>query len=88
MNQSNISVCCMIAIVEGRGMARGEIGLASIDLRSPTLNLSQFSDTQTYVQTMTKLHRCQPIEVLTVCMDDSNAVIIPYLQIVHPFDEY
>lgn len=56
----------MIAIVEGRGMARGEIGLASIDLRSPTLNLSQFSDTQTYVQTMTKLHRCQPVEVTTV----------------------
>lgn len=78
----------MIAIVEGRGMARGEIGLASIDLRSPTLNLSQFSDTQTYVQTMTKLHRCQPIEVLNVCMDDSDVVIIPYLQIVHPFDEY
>lgn len=66
MNQSEISVCSNIAIVEGRGMARGEIGLASIDLRSPTLNLSQFSDTQTYVQTMTKLHRCQPVEVTTV----------------------
>ena len=29
------------AIVEGRGHARGEIGMASIDLKSPELHLSQ-----------------------------------------------
>ena len=55
-----------IALVEGRGMARGEIGMASIDLKRPVLTLSQFSDSQTYVKTLTKLHLMQPIEVSMV----------------------
>ena len=37
------------AIVEGRGLARGEIGMASMDLKCPELVLSQFSDMQTYI---------------------------------------
>ena len=32
------------AIVEGRGLARGEIGMASMDLKCPELVLSQLSD--------------------------------------------
>ena len=32
-----------VAVVEGRGHARGEIGLASIDLKNPQLILSQVS---------------------------------------------
>ena len=36
-----VCVCMITAIVEGRGHARGEIGLASIDLKSPELHLSQ-----------------------------------------------
>ena len=51
------------AVVEGRGLARGEIGMATIDLRKPVLVLSQFSDTQTYVKVMTKLNAVQPMEV-------------------------
>ena len=31
------------AVVEGRGHARGEIGMASIDLKNPLLTLSQVS---------------------------------------------
>ncbi len=30
-----------VAVVEGRGHARGEIGMASIDLKNPVLTLSQ-----------------------------------------------
>jgi hypothetical protein len=30
-----------LAVVEGRGLARGEIGIASIDLKRPVLQLSQ-----------------------------------------------
>ena len=30
-----------LAIVEGRGLARGEIGMASIDLKNPVIILSQ-----------------------------------------------
>ena len=32
------------AIVEGRGLAQGEIGLASIDLKQPELILSQVTN--------------------------------------------
>ena len=53
-----------MAIVEGRGSARGEIGLASISLSSPTLILCQFSDTRTYVRTLTKLAIFNPSEIL------------------------
>lgn len=51
------------ALVEGRGLARGEIGMASIDLKRPVLILSQFPDSQTYVKVMTKLQIYQPVEV-------------------------
>ena len=36
-----INIHCFKAIVEGRGLARGEIGMASIDLKRPELILSQ-----------------------------------------------
>ena len=32
---------CDSAIVEGRGLAKGEVGVASIDLKEPVLLLSQ-----------------------------------------------
>jgi DNA mismatch repair protein MSH4 len=53
----------IIAVVEGRGLARGEVGMASLDLKNPVLTLSQFSDTQTYVKTITKLQILLPVEV-------------------------
>nr|XP_039269249.1 mutS protein homolog 4-like [Styela clava] len=68
----------IVAIVEGRGLAKGEIGMASIDLRHPVLQLSQFSDSQTYVKTITRLHLLSPIEVIfpsTMC-DAGNKVKI------------
>lgn len=40
----------MVALVEGRGLARGEIGMASFNLKCPELVLSQFSDTGTYAK--------------------------------------
>jgi len=53
----------LIAIVEGRGLAKGEVGMASIDLKHPLLTLSQFADNQTYTKLMTRLNILQPIEV-------------------------
>lgn len=55
---------CLVAILEGRGGARGEIGLASICLNNPTLVLCQFSDSRTYVRTLTKLSLFAPSEIL------------------------
>lgn len=40
----------VVALVEGRGLARGEIGMASINLKCPELVLSQFADTGTYAK--------------------------------------
>eukprot|EP00048_Salpingoeca_helianthica_P008174 m.119619 g.119619 ORF g.119619 m.119619 type:complete len:869 (+) comp14532_c0_seq3:2474-5080(+) len=54
----------LVALVEGRGNARGSVGLATIDLRRPELILSQFSDSVTYVKTFTKLHIFSPVQVI------------------------
>ncbi|XP_027047285.1 mutS protein homolog 4-like [Pocillopora damicornis] len=64
----------VVAIVEGRGLAKGEIGMASIDLKKPELNLSQFSDNQTYVKVLTKLQILEPLEIImpnTACENPS-----------------
>ena len=37
---------CFVAVVEGRGGARGEIGMATISLSNPTLVVCQFTDTR------------------------------------------
>ncbi|XP_045617926.2 mutS protein homolog 4 [Procambarus clarkii] len=59
-----LSPSTIVAVVEGRGQARGEVGVAAIDLRSPQLSLAQFSDTHTYTRTLTKLTILNPLEVI------------------------
>ncbi|XP_023683988.2 mutS protein homolog 4 isoform X1 [Paramormyrops kingsleyae] len=54
----------IVAVVEGRGLARGEIGMASINLKFPELILSQFADTGSYAKVITKLHIQSPLEIL------------------------
>lgn len=49
------SASVIVALVEGRGLARGEIGLSSINMKSPELVLSQFADTGTYVKVKVEL---------------------------------
>ncbi|XP_068095301.1 mutS protein homolog 4 isoform X2 [Hyperolius riggenbachi] len=60
--QSAASV--IVAIVEGRGHARGEIGMASLDLKNPDVVLSQFADSSIYVKVITKLRILAPLEIL------------------------
>ncbi|CAG5866395.1 unnamed protein product [Menidia menidia] len=45
-------------------MARGEIGMASLDLKCPELVLSQFADTGTYAKVITRIHISVPVEIL------------------------
>ncbi|XP_039767855.1 mutS protein homolog 4 isoform X2 [Ornithorhynchus anatinus] len=69
------SASVIVAVVEGRGLARGEIGMASIDLRNPQVVLSQFADNTTYVKVVTKLKILAPLEIImsnTAC-DMGNA---------------
>ena len=45
LHSKNFTVLCSVhaAVVEGRGLAKGEVGVASIDLKQPVLLLSQVS---------------------------------------------
>ncbi|XP_034251645.1 mutS protein homolog 4-like isoform X2 [Thrips palmi] len=54
----------ILAVSEGRGHARGEVGIAVIDIKRPRLILCQLSDRQTYVNTLTKISVFQPVEIL------------------------
>ncbi|KAM4642188.1 mutS protein homolog 4 [Discoglossus pictus] len=54
----------IVAVVEGRGLARGEVGMASIDLKNPQVVLSQFADNTIYVKIVTKLKILAPLEIL------------------------
>ncbi|XP_047183332.1 mutS protein homolog 4 isoform X3 [Scophthalmus maximus] len=54
----------IVAVVEGRGLARGEIGMASLNLKCPELALCQFADTGTYAKVITKMHILVPLEIL------------------------
>lgn len=73
----------IVAIVEGRGLAKGEIGLASLDLKCPFLILSQFSDTQTYVKTITKLQILQPIEIIVPNTACENGTMTKLLKLIN-----
>ncbi|XP_061383646.1 mutS protein homolog 4-like [Danaus plexippus] len=61
---SVVDASVILAISEGRGMARGEIGIAAVDLRRPNLILCQFSDTLLYTHTLTKINYFNPIEII------------------------
>ncbi|XP_069359651.1 mutS protein homolog 4-like isoform X7 [Maniola hyperantus] len=64
MSTSVAQASVILAICEGRGMARGEIGMAAIDLRHPHLVLCQFSDTLLYTHTLTKINYFNPVEII------------------------
>ncbi|CAH2048755.1 unnamed protein product, partial [Iphiclides podalirius] len=63
-SNSAVEASVILAISEGRGMARGEIGMAAVDLRHPNLVLCQFSDTLLYTHTMTKINFFHPVEII------------------------
>lgn len=55
--------CILIALVEGRGNDRGQIGMATMDLRYSELTLCQFVDTSSYTLLKMRLGICEPVEV-------------------------
>lgn len=65
-NQSNSreSSSLILSLTEGRGQARGEIGLASIDLESPVLILCQLSDGVYYTDAINKIQVLNPSKIL------------------------
>ncbi|KAJ1530742.1 hypothetical protein ONE63_005597 [Megalurothrips usitatus] len=54
----------ILAVTEGRGHARGEVGIAVIDVKRPRLILCQLSDGQTYANALMKISVFRPVEIL------------------------
>ncbi|XP_045772407.1 mutS protein homolog 4-like [Maniola jurtina] len=78
----------ILAICEGRGMARGEIGMAAIDLRHPHLVLCQFSDTLLYTHTLTKINYFNPVEIIvphTFCEGVQPSQLYKLIKDQYPF---
>ncbi|KAB0793781.1 hypothetical protein PPYR_13401 [Photinus pyralis] len=59
-NESRI----IMALSEGRGDAMCEVGIAAINVDCPSLVLCQISDSQSYVNTLTKINVLNPTEIL------------------------
>uniref|UniRef100_A0A915Q0A0 DNA mismatch repair proteins mutS family domain-containing protein n=1 Tax=Setaria digitata TaxID=48799 RepID=A0A915Q0A0_9BILA len=56
--------CIIFSLVEGRGNARGEIGLASIDALCSELHLWQFIDSASYARLRIQFQVQEPVEVI------------------------
>ena len=61
---SNPDPACFVAILEGRGSAKGEVGMAAICLTNPMPVLCQFSVSTTYPRTLTKLLSINPAQII------------------------
>ncbi|KAK0414769.1 hypothetical protein QR680_011608 [Steinernema hermaphroditum] len=61
---SKSSKFTVIALVEGRGNARGEIGMASMDVRFSEVNICQLMDTSSYALLKIRLELLNPVEVI------------------------
>ncbi|KAL7074713.1 hypothetical protein ACQ4LE_006059 [Meloidogyne hapla] len=86
MSSSNVffqATNSLIALFEGKGSDRGQIGMATFDLKSSELILCQFVDTSSYSLLKIRLSLCEPLEV--ILPDDkekssSKALIMDLLQ--------
>lgn len=56
---------CLLALTEGRGEARHEVGIAAICVSKPLLVLCQIADVQSYISTLTKINLFNPYEAST-----------------------
>lgn len=68
----------IVAIVEGRGNARGEVGMAAVNLEYPELLVYQFPDNNSYTRLMTKLCVLRPMEILmphTLTRDSATSMV-------------
>ncbi|MEN2496250.1 MAG: MutS protein msh4 [Marteilia pararefringens] len=54
----------IVAISEGRGQAKGEVGLCAMDLSWPSIKCQQLVDSFCYVNTFTALELLNPSEIL------------------------
>uniref|UniRef100_A0A0R3RS65 DNA_MISMATCH_REPAIR_2 domain-containing protein n=1 Tax=Elaeophora elaphi TaxID=1147741 RepID=A0A0R3RS65_9BILA len=72
----SLTSCVIFSVVEGRGNARGEIGLASIDALCTELNLWQFIDSASYARLRIQFQIQEPVEVIVpeTFVDKANSM--------------
>ncbi|CAG9534055.1 unnamed protein product [Cercopithifilaria johnstoni] len=72
----SLTSCIIFSIVEGRGSARGEIGLASIDALCSELHLSQFIDSASYARLRIQFQIQEPVEIIVpeIFVDKVNSM--------------
>uniref|UniRef100_A0A915M415 DNA mismatch repair proteins mutS family domain-containing protein n=1 Tax=Meloidogyne javanica TaxID=6303 RepID=A0A915M415_MELJA len=56
--------CALVALFEGKGSDRGQIGMVTFDLKSSELVLCQFVDTSSYSLLKIRLSLCEPLEII------------------------
>lgn len=54
----------ILALTDGRGQAQGEVGIAALDVNSPTLILCQISDNLHYSDALNKVQLLNPSKIL------------------------
>lgn len=68
VNRSNstfaLAPSVIVAVTEGRGLAKGEIGLAAVDLHAPTVLMSQFLDDEIYNTLLTVMQSLNPLQII------------------------
>ncbi|XP_075243808.1 mutS protein homolog 4-like [Convolutriloba macropyga] len=63
-NTIQFSPSHIVAVTEGRGNAKGEVGAAAIDIESPTVELFQFNDDPIYNSLVTVLQSLNPLKIV------------------------
>ncbi|KRZ67666.1 MutS -like protein 4 [Trichinella papuae] len=69
----------LIALTQGRGLAKGEIGMAYMDLLLPELCLTQFSDSASYAELKIKLEILNPASIIlpdSAMLHDGNTKML------------
>lgn len=61
----------IIALIENRSR---EVGLASLNLRSYEISITQFADNQTYVYTISTMYTWEPAEII-MCSAAQNSAL-------------
>lgn len=66
--------CTLVAIIEGKGPDRGNIGMSCMDLRNPSLSICEFFDSTSYTKLKIRLTIIDPVEILVpeVISDKQN----------------
>ncbi|EFO23027.1 hypothetical protein LOAG_05459 [Loa loa] len=80
----SLTSCIIFSVVEGRGSARGEIGLASIDALCSELHLWQFIDSASYARLRIQFQIQEPVENHSSKKANSMNAVLELIRSTYP----